>query len=179
MKTILLLLILLMSAPALALDYTNEFHLKFGGWSKHIDEQEFDYNESHKGSGLEYFFADHNSRHYFGVGFWYMKDSYNFDANHIGAIYQYRPNSGYWWLDNFYPSISMAVANRGWRNKSGNSYVIEKETRLLYYPSISVNLYDYATVDVMYAFAINDAMPDHTWFARLGINLTSIYRNFK
>ncbi|EGQ8302054.1 hypothetical protein J8A87_26800 [Vibrio parahaemolyticus] len=159
---------------------SDDVYIKFGGWSKHVTESfdKYEYNESHNGIGLEWtFFKSENKKHNLSLGYFHMKDSFDMDNKQGGIIYTYKPDTGYYILDNINYNLALMVMERGWIHRSKpyyNNYYFTTEVDPVALPYLTYNITDYLNVDIMYIPQFDEAMPKSTFFIRGGFKLNKI-----
>lgn len=136
---------------AYAEDNNTEINLKFGGWSHHKSEDKYKdslpLTQNHKGLGIEYYKAvdDTHLKHWYGVGLWYMKDSFGADSIQVSAAYKYRINLDIPVINSIDLNINAGFVNRYYRTFYKNSsheyfyYTDERKTIPTFSPFITIN----------------------------------------
>ncbi|ELP5902737.1 hypothetical protein QTV49_004781 [Vibrio vulnificus] len=158
----------------------NDVYIKYGGWSKHIkeDNDDYNYNETHNGIGIEWTFASSdNLRHNLALGYFQMTDSFGFNNKQGGLIYSYRPDTGYSFLDRFSPNLSLMIMDRGWIHRSRsnyNDYYFSQQTTVTFLPYLTYNITDYLNIDLIYIPKLNYSSPKATYFVRAGFRLNKL-----
>lgn len=154
-------------------DPLSEYQLsvKFGGWSKHVDEKNVGgkkWNENHMGYGLKYSQKKTDSLNFVIEG-WRMKDSYFDPSTYLGAgvSYDFPINS-----ENF--GISFTVTG-GFLNRNLHFYdefsdkiYIEKKTSMIPMYYATIELFEKAELDFLYIPKGYGQVSNEVYFMRFG-----------
>jgi len=154
----------------------NQIAFKFGGWSHHSDAivQNYDFNESHNGFGIELNWElSDNGNHLMTGGVWYMEDSHYEDQYNFGLGYTYRMKTD--WI----PFIHAVDANIIVTYNDRSKLIISRETReavrtedwsfVVPLPSLTVHVTENLHADFVYIPEMDDGMLPETFFVRGGV----------
>jgi hypothetical protein len=160
----------LLASPVLAFD-EHEFNIKFGGWSKHLDEKNMagrEWNESHTGLGLKY-------THDLGFDLdviaevWFMKDSYFEKTGYagVGASYTVPLDSESISID---INILGSLLSRKMHSYDRLNDVLTSESKISFVPSyyITLNIFDTLDVDFTYVPSGIGGVNSNVYFMRFG-----------
>jgi hypothetical protein len=145
--------------------------IKFGGWSKHVDEKNVggkEWNENHMGYGLKYT-HDKNQDFSLTMEAWHMKDSYSDNSNYlgVGATYVLPIDSKEFGLS-FTLTGGFLKRKLHFYDEIADEIYTEDETSMLPMYYATVELFEKAEIDFIYIPKGFGKVSNEVYFMRFG-----------